>query len=245
MVALRKIQIGFGGLASWGHEMGNGADGQRRIYHGQLRQRGGMFLLNGRNLRSLCCWPWLLCVAFAGLCCAATLVGSAVLLHIVLAGKCLVAFGAVGVLLAGVLLGVARSMARCGEVVVAGVLFGHGTRIAVLLGSLGRHGGGGGRGRGRGRGRSGMLVVKRVVRREVGRLRNIDGVVGERIRRMREGGIVGVEVLVLGEEAVVGEDGRVQAVGRESKGEIRGDGRRCGHGGRLGRIAANEARCQW
>lgn len=65
------------------------------------------------------------------------------LLHSVLAGKRLVAFWAVDVLFAGMLLGVACSMGIRGEVVVAGVLLCHRTSSVLLLGPLGRHGGGG------------------------------------------------------------------------------------------------------
>lgn len=66
---------------------------------------------------------------------AAALVGAAMLLHVVLACEGLVALGAEGVLLAGVLLGVASGMARGGEEVVAAELLGHGARVAVLLGA--------------------------------------------------------------------------------------------------------------
>ena len=60
---------------------------------------------------------------------------AAVLLHVVLAGKGLVALRAESILLPSVLLCVAGSMARGGEEVVALELLGHGARIAVLLGS--------------------------------------------------------------------------------------------------------------
>ena len=64
---------------------------------------------------------------------ATTLVCTAMLLHVVLAGKGLVALGAEGVLLASVLLRVPGGVARGGEVVVAAELLRHGARVAVFL----------------------------------------------------------------------------------------------------------------
>jgi len=98
---------------------------------------------------------------------ATRLVCAAVLLHVVFAGKGLVALWAKGVLLACVLLGVASSVARRSEVVVAVELLSHGTRVAVLLrpgiGSRGcRHG----------------VVVHCLLGAVVGGLRAIAGVVG-------------------------------------------------------------------
>ena len=57
-----------------------------------------------------------------------------VLLHVILTSEGFVAFGAEGVFLAGVFLGVTGSVAGCGEVIGAADLLGHRARILVLLG---------------------------------------------------------------------------------------------------------------
>ena len=64
---------------------------------------------------------------------AAVLVGATVLLHVVLAGEGFVALRAESVLFASVLLGVAGSVARGGEVVGAVELLGERARVLVLL----------------------------------------------------------------------------------------------------------------
>lgn len=133
---IRVGREGVCGLDCGCHEAVRGADGERRIHHGQAGeggqaglQRGGLWSLRGG-------FGLLDAVvgALAGV--ATALVCPAVLLHVVLASEGLVAFGAEGVLLARVLLCVASSVARGGEVVAAVVLLCHGARVAVLLGAL-------------------------------------------------------------------------------------------------------------
>ena len=69
---------------------------------------------------------------------APALVRVAMLFHVVLAGEGLVALGANGVFVAGVLLGVARCVAIGGEEVVAVFLLGERARILALLGAAAR-----------------------------------------------------------------------------------------------------------
>ena len=66
------------------------------------------------------------------------LVREAMLFHVVLAGEGLVALGANGVSVAGVLLGVSRCVAIGGEEVVAFFLLGERARILALLGAAAR-----------------------------------------------------------------------------------------------------------
>lgn len=125
---------------------------------------------------------------------AATLVSAAVLLHVVLAGKGLVALGAESILLASVLLCVAGSMARGGKEVVALELLGHRARIAVLLGSRVQGGGV-------------LVLLGELFGPEVACLRGV-GVVGERARLVVHGE---AEILLVVEESILREDGRVHA----------------------------------
>lgn len=107
------------------------------------------------------------------------------LLHVVFAGEGLVALWAEGVLLAGVLFGVAGSVARGGEVVVAVELLGHGARVAVLLWACVVCCCGGG------------LVFWGLLGAEVGGMRGGGIVVGQRGRGLRNRGVCRGQVLVL------------------------------------------------
>lgn len=242
----RRVELIALGLRVTGHRVGvgrheirirgsdavarGGADGQRRIH-----QRGascwGLRGLDWGRLRPGSRWFHLLArvVGVLGACAAgvaAVLVGAPVLFHIVLARKSLFAVRADGVLLARVLLRVSCSVARGGEIVVAGELLGQRARVLVLLGlGVGRRHG---LALNSGRSHKDVLAV-RVGRRDEGHLALGRAVVCCHLLR----------------EGKVGQRPRLMA--RRVAGVIVGiswrDGRRrVGHGGRVCRVRTQELR---